>query len=33
VLPTIQDIDEIPAKRDACVKAEKPPIDKVKFDR
>ena len=29
---TIQDTDEIPAKSDACVKAGKPPIDKVKFD-
>jgi polar amino acid transport system substrate-binding protein len=30
---TIQDTQEIPAKSDACVKAGKPPIDKMKFDR
>jgi polar amino acid transport system substrate-binding protein len=29
---TIQDTDEIPAKSDACTKAGKAPIDKVKFD-
>jgi polar amino acid transport system substrate-binding protein len=30
---TFQDTVEIPAKSDACVKAGKPPIDKVNFDR
>lgn len=30
---TIEDTGDIPAKSDACVKAGKPPIDKVKFDR
>ena len=30
---TIQDTVEIPAKSAACVKAGKPPIDKVNFDR
>jgi polar amino acid transport system substrate-binding protein len=30
---TIQDTNEIPAKSDACVKAGKPAINKVKFDR
>jgi polar amino acid transport system substrate-binding protein len=30
---TIQDTQEIPAKGDACVKADKPPINKQKFDR
>lgn len=30
---TIQDTNEIPAKSDACVKAGKPPIDKLRFDR
>jgi polar amino acid transport system substrate-binding protein len=30
---TIQDTDEIPAKSDACTKAGKAPIEKVKFDR
>jgi polar amino acid transport system substrate-binding protein len=30
---TTEDTTEIPAKSDACVKAGKPPIDKVKFDR
>jgi polar amino acid transport system substrate-binding protein len=30
---TTEDTTEVPAKSDACVKAGKPPIDKVKFDR
>ena len=30
---TIEDAQEIPAKSDACVRAGKPPIEKVKFDR
>ncbi|WP_420750466.1 ABC transporter substrate-binding protein [Rhodococcus sp. O3] len=29
---TTEDIDEIPAKSEACVAAGKPPIDKVKYD-
>lgn len=29
---TYEDIDEVPAKSDACVAAGKPPIDKVKYD-
>ncbi|WP_424809638.1 ABC transporter substrate-binding protein [Rhodococcus sp. 27YEA15] len=29
---TTEDIDEIPAKSDACVAAGKPPIDKIKYD-
>jgi polar amino acid transport system substrate-binding protein len=30
---TIEDTTEIPAKSDACVKAGKPPINKLKFDQ
>lgn len=30
---TTEDIDEIPAKSQACVDAGKPPIEKVKYDR
>nr|WP_171061606.1 ABC transporter substrate-binding protein [Rhodococcus zopfii] len=29
---TYEDIDEVPAKSDACVAAGQPPIDKVKYD-
>ncbi|ETT27382.1 bacterial periplasmic substrate-binding protein [Rhodococcus aetherivorans] len=29
---TYEDIDEVPAKSEACVAAGKPPIDKVKYD-
>ncbi|MCA1006958.1 ABC transporter substrate-binding protein [Rhodococcus hoagii] len=29
---TIEDIEEVPAKSDACVAAGKPPIEKVKYD-
>jgi polar amino acid transport system substrate-binding protein len=29
---TIEDIEEVPAKSEACVAAGKPPIDKIKYD-
>lgn len=29
---TIEDIEEVPAKSDACVAAGKPPIEKIKYD-